>query len=106
MDTTTVILISNNHMRRIQLESHWKAAGITMLPTSSRLKPDYIALDLQQPGAFVTLKETKRHYPFVPLVAFGPLGQAALFQQAKKAGADFAVTNNVISDWLIELIKP
>lgn len=100
-----IILLSNDHLRRTKLENQWKAAGIAILPSSSRMQPDFIILDLSQPGALGSISATKKHYPYIPLVAFGPLGQAGLFQQAKKVGADEVIPNPDIGDWLIQRRK-
>lgn len=97
-----VLLMTQNLMDRVRLESRWTAAGIEM--AAAEETPDYVVFDLLQPNALAALAAEKSRRPGVSLVAYGPHTHEALLKQAKAGGADHVVANSAIPDWLLKKI--
>ncbi|MEG3638754.1 hypothetical protein [Magnetococcus sp. PR-3] len=91
-----VMLVCDDLLSKVQLESNWKAKGLTVVNDKSTENPQIIALDLRPNNALERITELLNAYPDAQLVAFGPHVQVERLKAAKEAGAHLVVARSAV----------
>ncbi len=82
-----ILLLADDLMSRVRIESHWKKAGAELLKNDSAAKPDLIVVDLGARDALERIRHMRSAHPATDILAFGPHVDGDVFRQAKAAGA-------------------
>jgi DNA-binding response OmpR family regulator len=103
---TRILLLTDNLMTRVQLESRWRKAGADVRDHEDE-KADYdlLVIDLVGPDAAGRVKRLKARHPGSRLIAFGPHVDGAAFKAAKAAGADECVARGSVIDRVLARIE-
>ncbi|MHB8347258.1 MAG: hypothetical protein ACYDHM_08735 [Acidiferrobacterales bacterium] len=90
-----ILLLADDLMSRVRIESHWKKAGAQLLKNDSA-EPDLIVVDLGARDALERLRRLRDAHPAIDILAFGPHVDADAFRQAKAAGATQLVARSKV----------
>ncbi|MHB8409358.1 MAG: response regulator [Acidiferrobacterales bacterium] len=99
-----ILLLSDDLMSRVRIESRWKAAGAQLLKNDSAVEPDLIVVDLGVADALESISRMHNAHPGTDILAFGPHVDGDAFRQAKAAGATHLVARGKLVEKVLARI--
>lgn len=100
-----ILLLCDDLMSRVRIESAWKKAGAEMLKKDGAQPPDLIVLDLTAREALAQIERLRAAHPGVDILAFGPHVDAEAFRQAKAAGVAELVARGAVVERVLAKLK-
>ena len=94
--TKKILLLCHDLTTRLRLTHVWSAAGVAMLPRTSKETPDCIVIDLGRRDALQEIARLRALHPEVDIVTCAATFDGPAVEAAKGAGAtDFAARSHV-----------
>lgn len=103
---TRILLLTDNLMTRVQLESRWRKAGADVRDHEEEAADyDLLVIDLVGPDASGRVEKLKTRHPAARLIAFGPHVDGEAFKAAKAAGADECVARGSVIERVLSRLE-
>ena len=99
-----ILLLSDDLMTRVRIESRWKSAGAQLLRDGSAADPDLVVVDLGARDALERIRHLRDTHPTAEILAFGPHVAADIFRQARAAGATQLVARGKVVEKVLAQI--
>ncbi len=104
IEPVKILLLSDDLMTRVRIESRWKSAGAQLLKNDPAAEPDLIVVDLGAADALERITRMHSAHPDTNILGFGPHVDGDAFRQAKAAGATQLVARGKVVEKVLAWI--